>query len=107
MRARGRSGSTARPKAIFTKKRSAPETGTSAMHDADTTREVRRLCGEELVGCRLSDEIVEGGTVPGAGLRLARRPRQRDPSPAARDIDEAMNSERIAFANEQREAAIA
>src|SRR5262249_61276563 len=77
--------------------------GKIAMHDADTTREVRRLCGEELVGCRLSDEIVEGGTVPGAGLRLARRPRQRDPPPAARDLHEAMNSGGIGFAYGQAE----
>ena len=77
------------------------------MHDADATREVRRLRGEELVGRRLSDEIVDRGTVPGASLRLARRLRQCDSAPAARDIDEAMNSERIALANQQREAAIA
>ena len=64
--------------------------GKIAMHDADATREVRRLRGEELVGRRLSDQIVDRGTVPGAGFRLARRLRQRDPPTAARDIDEAM-----------------
>ena len=81
--------------------------GKIAMHNTDATWKVRRLRGEECVGCRLSHELVDRGTVPGAGFRLARRPRQRDPPPAARDIDEAMNSERIAFANKQREAAIA
>jgi hypothetical protein len=77
------------------------------MHDADATWKARRLRGEKLVGRRLSDEIVDRGTVPGTGFRLARRLRQRDPAPTARNIDEAMNSERIAFANKQREAAIA
>ena len=77
------------------------------MHNADAAREVRCLGGEELVGRRLSDQIVDRGAVPGASLRLARRLRERDPRAATRDIDEAMNSEWIAFANKQREAAIA
>src|SRR5262245_11523942 len=80
--------------------------GKIAVHNADATWEVRRLRGEELVGCRLSDQIVDCSPVPGASFRLPARVRQRDPPPAARDIDEAMNSEWIALANKQREAAV-
>src|SRR6516162_2373593 len=139
MRARGRSGSTTRPKAIFTKKpfgvRNGHERevvweyprpignqvilrerhvgvaarhhlGKIAMHNADATWKVRRLRGEERVGCGLSDQIVDGGAVAGASFRLARRLRQRDPPAAARDVNEGLNSAWIAFANKQREAAI-
>jgi hypothetical protein len=53
-----------------------------------------------------SDQIVDRGTVPGASLWFARRLRQRDPPAAAHDVGEIMNSEWIAFANKQCEAAI-
>jgi hypothetical protein len=71
-----------------------------------TVRQTNRDDAFHAIGCRLSDQIVDSSTVPGASFRFADRLRQRDPPPGARDIDEAMNSEWIAFAHKQREAAI-
>jgi hypothetical protein len=63
------------------------------MHNSDATGKVRRLRGEERVACRLSDQIVDGSTVSGTSSRFAKRLRQRNSLPAARDINEAINSE--------------
>ena len=75
------------------------------MHDADATPKGRRLRGEEGVGSGVSDQPVEGSPVPGPGVRFLSI-RQRGPRPGARDVGEAVDPERIAFAHEQRGAEI-
>ena len=76
-----------------------------AVHNAETTRKVRHLCREDSVGCRLADQPIDRGAVPGASCLLDRI-RQRDPCTGAYYVGEAMNSEGVAFANKQRGAAI-
>src|SRR5438093_10297443 len=40
--------------------------GKIAMHDTDATGKVRHVRGEQCVGCRLSHQLVDSGTVPSA-----------------------------------------
>src|SRR5262249_23915781 len=71
--------------------------GKIAMYNADATGKVRRLRGEQVVGCLLSHQIIDSCTVSGASFRFANSLRQRDPRPAARDINELTNSKWVAF----------
>ena len=80
--------------------------GKIAMHDADATRKVRRLGGEEGIGCGPADQLVDSSAIPGMRASFLNRIRQRDPRTRACHISESMNPKRIPFADKQREAAI-
>src|SRR5262249_14946903 len=80
--------------------------GKIAMYNADATGKVRRLRGEQVVGCLLSHQIIDSCTVSGASFRFANSLRQRDPRPAARNTKDPTISRWLAFANKHREATI-
>ena len=72
------------------------------MHDAKAAWETR-LRRDESIGCGLSKQLLGGGEALGTNIA---RIRKGDPRACAQHVSQAINAERIAFADKQRDPAI-